>query len=84
MIECYEVNDPEVFGDVYKDKWLKRYAVALAKMQWGSNLKKYTNTELPGGLMVDGQALYDEAKAEADVLEEELRNSQLEMDFILG
>ena len=84
MIECYEVNDPEVFGDVYKDKWLKRYAVALAKMQWGSNLKKYTNTELPGGLMVDGQALYDEAKAEADVLEEELRSSQLEMDFILG
>ena len=39
MMECYEVNDPEVFGDVYKDKWLKRYATALAKMQWGTNMK---------------------------------------------
>lgn len=84
MIECYEVNDPETFGDVYKDKWLKRYATALAKMQWGSNLKKYQNTELPGGLVIDGQALYEEGKEEAEKLEEELRNSQLEMDFIIG
>lgn len=84
MMECYEVNDPEVFGDVYKDKWLKRYATSLAKMQWGSNMKKYTNTELPGGLMVDGQSLYEEGKEEADKLEEELRNTQLEMDFLIG
>ena len=84
MMECYEVNDPEVFGDVYKDKWLKRYSTALAKMQWGSNMKKYTNTELPGGLMVDGQSLYDEGKEEADKLEEELRTTSLEMDFLIG
>lgn len=84
MIECYEVNDPEIFGDVYKDKWLKRYATALAKMQWGTNLKKYSNTELPGGLVIDGQALYDEGKEEAQALEEELKNTQLEMDFIIG
>lgn len=84
MAECYEVNDPEVFGDVYKDKWLKRYATALAKMQWGSNLKKYSNTSMPGGLTLDGQALYDEGKEEAQALEDELKGSQLEMDFIIG
>ena len=84
MIECYEVNDPEVFGDVYKDKWLKRYATTLAKMQWGSNLKKYQNTELPGGIQLSGQELYDEGKEESKELEEELKNSQLEMDFIVG
>lgn len=84
MIECYEANDPEIFSDVYKDKWLKRYATALAKEQWGSNLKKYSNTELPGGLMLDGRALYEEGKEERITLEEELKASQLEMDFIIG
>ena len=84
LVECYEVNDPTVYGDVYKDKWLKRYATSLAKLQWGSNLKKYSNTELPGGLMVDGQALYDEAKQESTDLEDELKKSQIELDFIIG
>lgn len=84
LAEVYEVSDPEIFGQVYQDMWLKRYATALAKMQWGSNLKKYTNTELPGGITLDGQSLYDEGKSEADNLEEEMRTSgQLEMDSIL-
>ena len=84
MVECYEANDPEVFGDVYKDKWLKRYATALAMKQWGANLMKYSNTELPGGLQVDGKAYYEQGKEDAEKLEEELKNSQLEMDFLIG
>ena len=84
MMECYEVNDPEVFNNVYKDSWLKRYCVSLSKMQWGSNLKKYQNTELPGGIVLSGQELYDEGKEEAEKLEEELRNTMLEMDFLVG
>lgn len=84
MVECYEVNDPEVFGDVYKDKWLKRYSTVLAKQQWGANMKKYSNMELPGGLMVDGQALYDEATEEKQELEEQLKSMAPEMDFIIG
>ena len=83
MAEVYEVNDPEVYGDVYKDMWLKEYATALAKMQWGSNLKKYTNTELPGGITMDGQSLYNEGKEEAEKLEDELRTTNLEMDSIV-
>jgi len=83
-MKVYEVNDPEVYGDVYKNSWLKRYATARAKMQWGSNLKKYSNTNLPGGLMLDGQALYDEGKEESDALEQELKSTSLEMDFFVG
>lgn len=84
MVECYEANDPEVFGDVYKDKWLKRYATALAMKQWGANLMKYSNTDLPGGLQVDGKSYYEQGKEDAEKLEEELKNSQLEMDFLIG
>lgn len=85
LVEVYEVADPEVWGDVYSDTWLKRYATALAKKQWGQNLKKYTNTELPGGITMDGQSTWQEAQDEIDKLEEELKSTlQLEMDFLIG
>lgn len=84
LVECYEATDPEVYGDVYGDIWIKKYSSALLKMQWGTNLKKYENTELPGGVQLNGQALYDEGKTEKDELEEELKgNLQLEMDAII-
>lgn len=83
LCEVYEVADPEITGEVYKNTWLKRYATALAKQQWGSNLKKYQNTELPGGVQLDGQGLWQEATTEIQELEEELKNSTLEMDSIL-
>ena len=82
--ECYVVTDPEIYGQVYQDSWLKTYAVALAKMQWGANLKKYQNTELPGGVQLDGQTLYNEGREEETSLREELRNNnQLELDSIM-
>ena len=83
LCEVYEVADPEINGEVYKNTWLKRYATALAKQQWGSNLKKYQNTELPGGVQLDGQGLWQEATTEIQELEEELKNATLEMDSIL-
>lgn len=83
LCEVYEVADPEITGEVYKNTWLKRYSTALAKQQWGSNLKKYQNTELPGGVQLDGQGLWQEATTEIQELEEELKNSTLEMDSIL-
>ena len=46
LVECYEATDPEIYGDVYNDIWIKKYSTALLKMQWGSNLKKYENTEI--------------------------------------
>ena len=83
LCEVYEVADPEHTGEVYKNTWLKRYATALAKQQWGSNLKKYQNTDLPGGVQLDGQGLWQEATTEIQELEEELKNATLEMDSIL-
>ena len=83
LCEVYEQADPEITGEVYKNTWLKRYATALAKQQWGSNLKKYQNTELPGGVQLDGQGLWQEATTELQELEEELKSATLEMDSIL-
>lgn len=84
LVECYEASDPEIYKEVYQDMWLKRYATQLCKRQWGTNLKKYTNAQLPGNIAIDGQKIWDEANDEIMKMEEDLRqNLQLEMDTII-
>jgi len=58
--------------DVWNDRFLKKYACALIKRQWGSNLKKFSGIQMPGGVTLDGQVIYDEAVAEIDKMEEEI------------
>lgn len=57
---------------VYNNRWLKDMATAFTKKQWGSNLKKFNGQPLPGGIQVNGQAIYDEAVEEIKELREEL------------
>jgi hypothetical protein len=58
--------------DVWNDRFLKKYATALIKRQWGSNLKKFSGIQMPGGVTLDGQVIYDEAVSEIDKMEEEI------------
>jgi hypothetical protein len=58
--------------DVWNDRFLKKYATALIKRQWGSNLKKFAGIQMPGGVTLNGQVIYDEAVAEIDKMEEEM------------
>jgi len=41
-------------SEVWNDRFLKRYATALIKYQWGSNLSKFAGIQLPGGVTLDG------------------------------
>lgn len=71
VIHGYRVIDPEDFPDVYNDEWIKTYTTALIKQQWGSNLKKFSGVQMPGGITLNGQTIYDEATEElAKLLEE--------------
>ena len=74
VVEAYEVIDPDTYADVWKDRWLLRYATALIKRQWGSNLKKFGNILMPGGVMLNGKEIYDEAVEEIKGIEEEMFN----------
>ena len=58
--------------DVWGDRFLKKYATALIKMQWGNNLKKFSGVQLPGGVTLNGKEIYDEAMEEINHLEEEM------------
>jgi hypothetical protein len=72
VVEAYEVVDPTVYTDAWKDRWLLRYAACLIKQQWGQNLKKFEGMRMPGGLTFNGQRIYDEATQEREKLEQEM------------
>lgn len=75
LVEAYQVVDPDVYPDVWKDRWMMQYATALIKRQWGSNLTKFTGMQLPGGLTFNGQKIYDDAVAEIEELEKNMITS---------
>ena len=60
------------YSDVWNDRFLKQYATALIKYQWGSNLSKFAGIQLPGGVTLDGPRIMQEAQAEIDKLEEQM------------
>jgi len=71
--------------DVYNDEWVKKYATALIKQQWGANMKQFDGMPLPGGITINGQQVWDEAKEEIEKLEEEFSlNYELPVNFIVG
>ena len=72
IIEAYRALDPATYTEVYNDMFLKKYATALIKQQWGSNLKKFTGVTLPGGITLDGQTIFSEATEELTKIEEEM------------
>lgn len=73
MVEGYKTIDPDQYTDVYNDRWLKKYATSLIKQQWGQNLIKYDQVQLPGGVMFNGRQLYDDAQLELEKLEEQIQ-----------
>jgi len=72
IIEAYKILNPNTWTQVYNDMFLKQYATALIKRQWGENLKKFTGVQLPGGVTLDGKTIYDEAVEEIRAIEEQV------------
>lgn len=68
----YRIVSPDEYPEVWNDLWLKKYATALMKKQWGTNLKKFNGGTLPGGIQFNGQQIYNEAEQEIKELEQEL------------
>ena len=85
IIECYRMLDPTQYTEVYNDMFLKKYTTALIKRQWGENLKKFEGVQLPGGVTLNGRAIYDEAVEEIRKIEEEMNLKwELPPDGMIG
>lgn len=85
IIEGYVIVDPNTYTKVYNDRLLKRLAVAHVKRQWASNMRKYVNMELPGGVILNAEKFYAEADAEIKEVEQLIRDTYEEPPaFIIG
>lgn len=84
LLDCYRALDPQTFTKAYNDPWLKHYVTALFKRQWAINLKKFNGLQLPGGVTVDGDSMYNEAMNEIKELEDEAMSKAAPLEFYLG
>jgi hypothetical protein len=84
VAEAYRALDPTEFTKIWNEPWLKKYATALIKRQWGTNLKKFQGLQLPGGVTLDGNSLYNEAMQEILTLEDDIQNKSAPLDFFMG
>ena len=72
LIECHRMIDPTDATEMNNDIFVKRYATSLMKKQWGMNLIKYNNVQMPGGVTLNGREIYTDALAEIETLESEV------------
>ncbi len=72
VIEAHRMIDPTDATEMNNDMFVKKYAAALMKKQWGQNLIKYNNVQLPGGITLNGRELYTDALAEIEKIESEV------------
>ena len=75
IIEAYQIVDPNTYTDAWGDRWLARYATALIKRQWGSNITKFNGIQMPGGITFNGEKIYNDAVEEISKLEAEMISS---------
>lgn len=69
-IHCYVTTSVEENINMWNDDFLKKYATALIKLQWGENISKFRGFPGPGGVELNGDRLIAEATAEKEKLEE--------------
>ena len=85
VFEAYSIVDPSEFSEVYDDMFLKKYATALIKRQWGENMKKFGGIQLPGGVTLNGDKIYEEATTEIQQIEEDMQMKyELPPTFMIG
>ena len=70
VLDCHRALDPDTFTQVYSDIFLKKYATALIKRQWGQNLIKFNGIQLPGGVAINGREIFEDAQKEIAEIEE--------------
>ena len=85
VAEAYAIIDPATYTEVYDDMFLKKYTTALIKRQWGENLKKFAGIQMPGGVTLNGDQIYQEAVQEIQAIEQEMSlKYELPPSFMIG
>lgn len=85
VIEAWRILDPDTYIDVWNDRFLKDYAAALCKKQWGMNLKKFDGVQLPNGVTLNGNQIYQDAEKEIEELQRDMQSRyEVPPSFFIG
>lgn len=84
VLECHVPIDSS--SRFWNDRVLRNYATALLKRQWGQNLSKYNEVQLPGGVKLNGWQIIEEANREIQFIEEDAYNNRFgePLGFYMG
>ena len=75
VIDCFSQLNPDDYGRVWNDSFLKKYTTALLKRQWGQNLLKFQGVKLPGGVELNGRQIYDDAEKDLEIIRDQMSNT---------
>jgi len=85
ILEGFIVLDTDTYVKVWSDRMLKRYATALINKKWVNNMKKFSGMQLPGGITMNGQQIFEEAVNEIKEIEQLIRDTYEEPPmFLIG
>ena len=87
VFETYQAVDENALAnaEVWNDMFLKSYATALIKEQWGINLSKFEGVQLPGGVTLNGRAILEDARTDIEALREQMSlRYELPVNFTVG
>ena len=75
ILDCFRALDPNDYTRVWNDSFLKKYATALLKKQWGQNLLKFQGVKLPGGVELNGREIYQDGEKDLEIIREMMSNT---------
>ena len=75
VLDVFRTLNPNDYGKVFNDSFLKRYFTANLKKQWGQNLIKFQGVKLPGGVELNGRQIYDDAMNDLTIIREQMSNT---------
>lgn len=85
ILEAYRALDFQTFPAAYGDPWLLEYTANLIKLQWGENLGKYAQVQLPGGIVLNGAEIRQQAAEAIKEMEDNVINeASLPVDMLIG
>lgn len=84
MVESYAYIDEDLYSKVWNSRQLKDLAAAMVKKQWGSNLTKFNGIALPGGVVMNGEMILQEAISEIQTAKDDIFQFQEPYSFLVA
>ena len=85
VVEARIILDPDTYSKAWNDRTLKKLATSYIKKQWGNNMKKFGGMQLPGGVVMNGQQIFEEAVNEIKEVEQYIETTYQEPPtFLVG